>query len=227
MSLLRGLAERALGTARPVRSQRASPLRALQRDASVAALPASETTSMTQRPAETPSLGVQPQPHSTATPAREAPTSIYMETHIPPLVVLHRTEPDAAPSKLATPATAHRAGAAPQAPQSPHTPRMASGDPLPPAHDHASMPDPEPLVNRRAPPPRESPPPRSANAITPHRERQPSRTAAMPSPTEVHVSIGRVELTALAPAPTPRAARPRDSSARSLSDYLRGPRGTS
>ncbi len=185
---------------------------------------------MTQMPAEAPSLGVHAQPYSTATAAREAPTNIYMETHIPPLVALHRAEPDdAAASKLATPATAHRAGAAPQAPQSPHPPRMASGNPLPPGHDHASMPDAEPLVTRRAPLPRESPPPRSANAIKPRRARQPARAAAMASPTEVHVSIGRVELTALglAPAPTPRTVRPRDSGARGLSDYLRGPRGTS
>lgn len=222
MSLLRGLAERALGTARPVRSQHAGPLRTLHRDASVTEplAPAPETASMAQMPAGGPSHATHAQPHAATTAEREAPTDMAVETNIPPLVVAHRAEHDATPPMRAMPEATHRAEATPQAP------RISTRDVSPPAQAFASMPDPEPLVTRRAPQPRESPPPRNANAITPHRERQPAHAAVLPSPTEVHVSIGRVELTALAPAPTPRAARPRDSNTRGLSDYLRGPRGT-
>lgn len=50
--------------------------------------------------------------------------------------------------------------------------------------------------------------------------------AAAQAPTEVHVSIGRVELTALAPAPTARPPMRREAAAgHSLADYLRGQSG--
>ncbi|VTU27753.1 hypothetical protein SRS16CHR_04129 [Variovorax sp. SRS16] len=222
MSLLRGLAERALGAARPVRSQRASPLHALQRDESVAELaPASEPASMTQPLIGAPAPVMSSQPDVAATVARAAPMHMATQAHVLPLVITHRAEPDATPPRRAmTKAARHAEAASPSR-------RNAARDPSPPAHADASMPDPEPLVTHQAPQPGESPPLRGMHATPPRRERQPARAAAVPAPTEVHVSIGRVELTALPAAAPPRAARPRDANARGLGDYLRGSRGRS
>lgn len=69
-------------------------------------------------------------------------------------------------------------------------------------------------------------PPAAAHVSTPIRRGQPSGTAAAEAPTEVHVSIGRVELTALAPTTAARTLARRETPAgRSLADYLRGTGG--
>jgi len=60
-------------------------------------------------------------------------------------------------------------------------------------------------------------------AATARSRREARERSAAAAPTEVHVSIGRVELTALAQAAAPRTTPRRDASAgRSLADYLRG-----
>jgi hypothetical protein len=226
MSLLRGLAERALGTARPVRSQRMRPMRGPDREASAAeALAPDAIDSRMPAAIAAPAPARHPQPAPAPT-AREAPMQIDANAPLVPRVVTHATLFDAAPSMHAVTPPAQGAEAA-----APARRIAAPDDPAPRAQADRPLPDPEPLVARSAPRLQDAPPPRSLGAVAPRRERQSAgaaTAAAASASTEVHVSIGRVELTALAPAPARRAERPRDAAnARGLSDYLRGPRGAS
>jgi hypothetical protein len=83
---------------------------------------------------------------------------------------------------------------------------------------------PSPLLPLSAPP--ALPPPMAVNAASPGRRADRHRQAAAEAPTEVHVSIGRVDLTALAPTAAARSPVRRDGPAgHSLADYLRGNAG--
>jgi hypothetical protein len=227
MSLLRGLAERALGTARAVHPQRGVPMRGRDHAESAGAAPASEADdSMASTAFAEPARALPSQPAATST-AHEANMAEDTNAPLVSQAVMPAIEAKARPSAGAAARLAHPVDAAP----SPSPRRTAMQDAAPPQPE-TPMPDPAPLLARGTPPPREaSVPARPRDARTPLRERQAAhaaRAAAAASPTEVHVSIGRVELTALAPAPARRAERPRDAvGARDLNDYLRAPRGAS
>ena len=234
--LLQRLADRALGLAQPLRPQRAMPLPSVSQaptvhaDESIAAPPtqadrdaqptqaaavrsAEAVTSMIKTPRLMASSALVPAPVAAAPSAsRHTPQAVAHQPvgDKPSAAVI---APLVAPAAMPSMATLVPVAKPPQ----------AMAQPL--AHAESRLADPSwpaplPLLPEQ---PAHAALPRSAS--DPHapisQQRSARRTAAAERPTEVHVSIGRVELTALAPsASAARPARTREPS-RSLADYLR------
>lgn len=240
MGLLRGLAARALGLDAPLRSQRVRSFEGLSTDPT----PAVEPTPLAPPPQAAPwqqpvapissmrgntDTGVAALDTSAAGSRATAPGAVVRRQadepiHVrdgphPPASPLHR---DPAPVPPPTPFVAAQdaAAAAPQPEH--HAPQPTTNAPAPRVRT-IQVELPAPLLPLSAP--ARLPPP-AASVSTPAHRGQASRTAAAEAPTEVHVSIGRVELTALAPTTGTRTPARREApTGRSLADYLRGPGG--
>lgn len=236
MSLLQRLAERALGVAEPpLRSQRAVLAPHAVQAAAEPVLPAALAGAMAQ---------AEPVPKLQARHVREdaepAPAAQRPVPNVAPLVAptsSPTTEKDTPPAPLLTRPVATELPAVVRT-----QPRaMAEGaDVVMPRPHRGAVPAEVPA--RIAPPvvvqPAEVPapllPPQAPQALPAH-SATPLSPASNPAPhdtrrrgpahdsvTEVHVSIGRVELTALAPAPSAARSAPRSREpSRSLADYLR------
>ena len=194
---LRNLSARALGESAPVQSAARLPY---------AALPATFEPPVGDQTGSP--LAVRPVA-SVAAPTNAADRTVRSEPGMPrgmpPLLVPHPHDDagndDAGDEPF--PPRAMRAPADPQPVASPLT-RLVAFEPAEPVAP-AREPTPPPLVptaTRFVPPPvfTSAPPARSARTASPHRH-------SAPAATEVHVSIGRIELTAVHEAPPP-ARRP-------------------
>ncbi len=87
--------------------------------------------------------------------------------------------------------------------------------------------DPTETRHQRSSPPRTALPQPVRAPATPAQPRGRDRSAAADEATEVHVHIGRIEVTALQPAPAPRKPTRTGRTPLSLDDYLSRRRGTS
>jgi hypothetical protein len=221
---LRGLASRALGLERPLRSLRAPSFENLASDetplaqavAPVTLLHLAGTAESRQRAATSSPLGTVIEV-SAQTPADAlegaAPASLAEPPAPRPARVVSASLARAAPSPYARIAAENEPRAS--------TGSTVSERSLPPTTATESTP--APLMPLRTTPilPR-------ASLRAEHRATSsaPARPAAALIPTEVHVSIGRVELIAAPPRPAAAASRsaPRrdDADGRSLAAYLRG-----
>lgn len=232
--LLQRLAERALGLAQPLRSQRAAPSLGTLPALPVQADPALVMPSAAaDREVDTPRVAqavrsADAVPAATKTqhvPAPQVPAPTRAVA--PPLLPRHTTQAVSAqpvsdkpsddfvmaPAALPAMAFVLPLAAPPQAMDRP----LAHADPRPVDSTWLA---PLPLLPEQPPQAASLRSPLDSRAPALH-ERSTMRTASSERPTEVHVSIGRVELTALAPPPNAaRPARTREPS-RSLSDYLR------
>lgn len=234
--LLQRLAERALGVAQPLRAQQVRPasagaLHEREADAPTTVAPAHDEPSELRRAATkvlAPEVAL-PTPH-TARVAVAQPHELVGAIASPPdlaRAVLPQRAPQRDEATSAAPVIAHPAQPvlAPMTPARSATLESATKrPPLPRPQAEAAAakawPDPLPLLPEQLALPVASP---AGHVHSPTRlERITSRKApAAERSNEVHVSIGRVELTALAPpASTARPARTREPS-RSLADYLR------
>ena len=232
--LLQRLAERALGVAQPLRAQRAQPVWAGASHEREAETPAAVAPVRDERSEPHRAAPILP----AAEPALPTPNAARVEVPQPLVAAraeasppaLHQTaRPRPAPQRDETTSVVPVIARPAQTARSPLIPaRSAAVEPgakqPPPPHTEvaaaAAWPDLLPLLPEQPTLPVAPPAGRDHPAL--RRERIASRTApAAERPTEVHVSIGRVELTALAPPPgAARPARTREPS-RSLADYLR------
>lgn len=238
--LLHRLAERALGTAQPLRPRRAGsdPETAPRSEALEESEPRpaeAHDASPTAQPARTP---VRSRPDE---PARVAPLlASPRQTNAPDRRPASRRQHDAAsPAEriAATPAHAHDERARPVAASAKTDANLPSDRDAPTAASQATL---DPRVLREAVdqalqeamqlmPEQPTPAPATRPAAAPlsaTRAAMPAQRQTRNAPTEVLVSIGRVEFTA-APASAAAAREPkrRNAPAIALSDYLATPRG--
>lgn len=239
--LLRGLAARAMGLDAPLRSQRVRGVQGLSVDPTrviepgpsapgAPAVPWQEPVARVSRAGGETDPGMAGAgssaagagaraPGAAAVTRQAAPPAQGPDGPSPPASPWHRD-----PTRVWAPAPLAAAQAAAVAAPSPeqlasHSAAGAAA-PMLPAMPHGFPPALLPLsVPARLPPP-------APHGQAPMHRARSSQTAAAEAPTEVHVSIGRVELTALAPTAGTRTPARREAPAgRSLADYLRGPGG--
>lgn len=216
VGLLHALAQRALGLETPLRSKRAHRRESAAPDALQATTPDLDV--------HQPALANEPRA-ATQTPTAAPATPIVASAASPPLPGPARQPASASFQPGAQlPARRDESSAATTAPPQPGaaTAAVRPAASRPPATVPAVLPPaPELLLPRNTPPPAVASQP-NMPATARSRSQARARSAAS-TPTEVHVSIGRVELTALSQPGAPRTVARRDATAgRSLADYLRG-----
>lgn len=237
--LLRGLAARALGLDTPLRSQRTRSFDGLSAEPAWADEPSpfeaaakarSRKPSAAPQNAERASTDAHEAPHgaSAADAGAATPTAGAGRRADEPAPGHHGIHPPAVPSDRNASRAPPRAAAATASAAAVAAPRRdAHGTQRPatvaaPSARTIRVEIPAPLLPLSAP--ARLPTAAAASGSTPMR-RGP-RTAAAETPTEVHVSIGRIELSAPAPTANTRTPARREAPAgRSLADYLRGAGG--
>jgi hypothetical protein len=243
LGLLRGLAARALGVDTPLRSQRvhsggqpAEPDFAGE-PAPWAALPQADAGRPPSPPPHAPSDREEPRtaaleastpahPLTAAQRLEKSPQGDHVEransARTAPAAAHSRPATTQVPSRAATDAAAATTPVQREAQSSPQHAAVTPATPIAPMARTVQHAVPAPLLPLSAPP--ALPPPVAVNASSPERRDGRHRHGAAQAPTEVHVSIGRVELTALAPTTAARAPARREGPAgHSLAEYLRGP----
>lgn len=226
--LLHGLAARALGVAQPLRAQRSPTFGPGVDDGAGDEVVATGATPQRDAaaPGRDPAQSGQA-PVATAAPRSTAPSATAdrpkaAATQLSP--ARSGADPGAGAGRETVAALVerrHPAAAVTSIEPARHAPssesaRRPPAPPSLPADPSAPNPAPAPLMPLQPPATRPA-----TGAAAPASRRQ--APAAPANSTEVHVSIGRVELTALAPTVPPRTATRREAAdGRSLADYLRG-----
>ena len=240
--LLRGLAARALGVGAPLRSQRARSFGGPAADPATGVEPAPWDTppqAAAWRQAVVPASPAHGSKGATgallddwvAESAAAAPAAVvtpHAKEQTPRREGTHRSagQLNRDPSPAPPPALVVTADVAPvAAPQPEHHASQGHTRSAETAVRTNRVEIPAALLPLSAPPRLPLPPAASGSMAL--RRAQATRAAATEAPTEVHVSIGRVELTALAPTANTRTSARREAPAgRSLADYLRGGAGS-